>query len=1231
MKKILCFIIVLFFASVTSAEEKPYAVLSNDNTVLTFYYDGQMETRNGMSVGPSYYFGWNNQREAIMTVVFDASFANCTSLTSTAYWFAGLSNLTTITGIENLKTDNVTDMSCMFRYCSNLTSLDINSFKTDNVTNMSAMFQRCSSLTSLDVSGFKTDNVTNMSNMFQYCSSLKSLDLSSFNTDNVTNMIAMFSGCSYLTTIYVGDGWSTKTVTEGSGMFSKCTQLIGGKGTKYDSSYTDHTYAHIDEGTSNPANPGYFSSVNQDPQPYAVLPYAALSNDNTVLTFYYDDQMVSRGGMSVGPFQNEDHSGWYRKHLAITTVVFDASFANCTSLTSTAYWFKYCQNLTTITGIENFNTENVTNMMEMFANCIGLTSLDLSGFKTDNVTNMSKMFSACSKLTSLDLSGFKTDNVTDMSGLFSYCTRLTSLDLSGFKTDNVTNMSEMFMYCSSLTNLDLSGFKTDNVTSMYCMFQSCSSPTSLDVSGFKTDNVIDMSYMFFDCSSLTNLDVSGFKTDNVTTMGSMFSGCSSLTSLDVSGFKTDNVTSMALMFFGCSSLRTLDLSSFKTDNVTEMGGMFSGCSNLTSLDMSGFKTGNVKYMSGMFRDCSSLTSLDLSGFEITEMRSMSEMFYGCSTLTAIYVGEGWSVKDVTEGTNMFKGCSKLVGGKGTTYDSSYTDVTYAQIDRGTSNPGYLSEKPTVVIIQNATREYGEINPDFKYATDATDLGGTPRISCEATATSPVGEYPIIVSEGSITRTGVTYVNGTLTITKAPLKVLVKSCSRRLGETNPTFELIYIGFKNGETEAVLTQQPTVTCAATTNSPLGTYPITISGGEASNYELSYENGMLTVIDEIIDNNIKIHINGQTAEVTKGNDEQEIIVPEKMTYNGTSYPVTSLADGAFAHLQNLKNVKVPASVKAAGNGLLTDCPHLAAIIWEAPMKMTQEMAGDVSNPNLLFYTSDAANVLDGVSNVINSQTKHAERIVLTDANDFYCPEEFTTNEISYTHSYSQRTKIGTCQGWETIVLPFDVIEITHETIGAITPFGALQRGSEYEEDNRPFWLYQYSSNGFVEADRIRANVPYLISMPNEARLGSEYILKGNVTFKGTNATVKATSTAKAVKSGNCSFTPNYEQENFTKAYLLNVNEDYDIYPEGSIFVKGLRKARPFEAYFELEGSAGVKPYFGVFEHLTDEIRSIEPATHKGNVEYYQLDGIKRSKLQRGFNIIRTPDGKTQKVAIK
>ena len=185
---------------------------------------------------------------------------------------------------------------------------------------------------------------------------------------------------------------------------------------------------------------------------HAQEPYAVLNDDNTVLTFYYDTHKAERNGMSVGPFELIGWiptTNWYPQSATITTVVFDASFANCTSLTSTAYWFYVCPNLTTITGIENLKTDKVRDMSYMFMICSGLTSLDVSGFKTDNVTNMNSMFSGCSGLTSLDLSSFKTDNVTNMSEMFSLCSGLTSLDVSGFKTDKVTDMSGMFYGCRS--------------------------------------------------------------------------------------------------------------------------------------------------------------------------------------------------------------------------------------------------------------------------------------------------------------------------------------------------------------------------------------------------------------------------------------------------------------------------------------------------------------------------------------------------------------------------------------------------------------------------------------------------------------------------------------------------------------------------------------------------------------------------------------------------------------
>jgi hypothetical protein len=152
--------------------------------------------------------------------------------------------------------------------------------------------------------------------------------------------------------------------------------------------------------------------------------------------------------------------------------------------------------------------------------------------------------------------------------------------------------------------------------------------------------------------------------------------------------------------------------------------------------------------------------------------------------------------------------------------------------------------PVVVTANSYTRVYGDDNPTFEYTSSGAELVGIPEITCEATATSPVGTYDIIIKKGSVTNYNDSYEKGTLTITKAPLKIKASIYTRKEGEDNPEFALKYEGFKNNETETVLTKQPEVTCEATKDSPAGEYTVTVSGAEAQNYEISYENGKLII---------------------------------------------------------------------------------------------------------------------------------------------------------------------------------------------------------------------------------------------------------------------------------------------------------------------------------------------------------------------------------------------------
>lgn len=94
--------------------------------------------------------------------------------------------------------------------------------------------------------------------------------------------------------------------------------------------------------------------------------------------------------------------------------------------------------------VDNLDTSNITNAMNMFNGCNKLTNLDLSNFNTSNMLSMARMFSNCSLLTTLNLSSFDTTNTSDISYMFSGCRSLTLLDIRNIDFTNVTSYSSTF-------------------------------------------------------------------------------------------------------------------------------------------------------------------------------------------------------------------------------------------------------------------------------------------------------------------------------------------------------------------------------------------------------------------------------------------------------------------------------------------------------------------------------------------------------------------------------------------------------------------------------------------------------------------------------------------------------------------------------------------------------------------------------------------------------------------
>jgi hypothetical protein len=103
------------------------------------------------------------------------------------------------------------------------------------------------------------------------------------------------------------------------------------------------------------------------------------------------------------------------------------------------------------------------------------------------------------------------------------------------------------------------------------------------------------------------------------------------------------------------------------------------------------------------------------------------MFDHCANLQTIYVGDGWNTAAVTISQDMFKDCTSLVGGKGTTYSNSNpTDKAYAHIDGGPSNPGYFTEGTAVLrgdVDGSGTVGISDVSAliDYLLSSDATDI------------------------------------------------------------------------------------------------------------------------------------------------------------------------------------------------------------------------------------------------------------------------------------------------------------------------------------------------------------------------------------------------------------------------------------------------------------------------------------------------------------------------------
>ena len=704
--------------------EQRYAVLEDDNTTMTIYYDSLRVIKSGVT-------DWSIYSNTVTKVIFDESIKEARP-GSTDEWFKNFFKLETIEHLDYLNTTQTTNMRYMFCNCRKLKALDLSNFITSNVTNMSYMFFDCESLTSLDLSGFETSETVYMDMMFAYCTSLTSLNVNNFDVQKVWSMYSMFYDCENLTTIYCNHDWSTSKALERSQyMFSDCAKLRGERGTVYNADKTDVEYARPDKWLE---GQGYFTLTEEV--------YAVLEEDKTTLTLHYDKKREDRGGVTNWLIYNNRFGNPNSETNHITKVVFDESMQQARPK-STKEWFDSFHYLEEIVHIEYLNTSEVRNMELMFSNCNKMKTIDVSHFNTSKVTTMRYMFVSCDAMTYIDLNSFDMTNVETTWAMFNGCYNLKTIycKKDWTKSPSLKVSGLTFGGCTSLAGEKGTAFNEDFTDVSYAHLDGGTeapgyfsngpykvtligehgtisvSPDDIDLNMVNPYTILHLTAVpdeGYIPTGWTNYDpATGLIVTSDTTVTALFTA---IADMPVELYADINGTTITLLF---DNLRLTRATAYVMDQIpsdvrntatkividpsvkeaviTSTSNLFANMDALTEVEgLKNINTSELTDVSFLFQNCKSLTEIDLNGFDISGVTAAYGMFMGCTNLTTIICDKDYSSLAGMTSLGMFDGCSNLVGGKGTHYDSVHKDAAYARPDGGpeSATPGYFTKKDT---------------------------------------------------------------------------------------------------------------------------------------------------------------------------------------------------------------------------------------------------------------------------------------------------------------------------------------------------------------------------------------------------------------------------------------------------------------------------------------------------------------------------------------------------------
>ena len=857
-------------------------------------------------------------------------------------------------------------------------------------------------------------------------------------------------------------------------------------------------------------------------------------------------------------FQSGTDVNWPSSIRSVTQASFDESFAGFMP-TSTSYWFAGFSSLTSIMGMEYLNTSNVTDMSSMFNGCSSLTTLDLGNFNTSLVANMNDMFANSTSLTTI--------YVTDV-----WTTEAAERNFA--QTGEGTHRT--FQNCTQLVGG--AGTKYDENDHSAFKAHIDGGP---DNPGYLTDkNAANDSIIQFADTAVKSLCVQNWDTNGdgelsykeaavVTDLGEVFRGNTEIVSFSELEYFTGLTAIGDYAFYHCENLQKVIM----PQTITKIG-------------------------HDAFNDCRKLVSADIpSGVKEIDYQA----FIDCSSLTSFVVPDG--VTTITYNAFTGTGVTSIV-------PPGYEKDNYC---------GVIPESVTTIANQ-ALLCYNLVSVVLPAGVQKLD--GNPFVGCNALQELKVEEgNQYFHAEGNCI-----IETATNTVSVGTNYSVIPSYAKIIG---------YCAFCNLNYETFEVPEGIVSVeeSAFNNSfylTEVTLPSTLTNLDGNAFyacrkltTLKVKMRTPIVINDIFKENAltTLYVPYGTAERYRNaeiwKNFQHIIEMEPV--GDVTFDERVLAVGGSTTMND--------ALEAVG-GREEVAKSITAIVWNSNIPLTNDDLQGLNNPNMLIYVYDESLAPQNRDNIIigNDSTGYtAKNIVLTDVNEgngnFYCPQTFKAEMVSYTHEYRQQTEIGVARGWETIALPFTVQTIMHEKNGLIAPFGN-------DASEKHFWLRQLSERGLARATVIEANMPYLISMPNSNEYPAEYNQAGRVTFSAQDAIVPQTEInvmeAHDINDNMVMFVPCFQSQSAEEqVYALNVGEQREGYPEGSVFVANYRNIRPFEAFTVHHGNGPAPQYIPIFDMNggTTGIENVRSKMEDGRGSiWYDLHGrkLQQKPSQKGVYIL-------------